>query len=88
MSFSAGGKRHSHTVVKALYYELLRRIMSKKVVWSKPLSIVESVMPKRESWRGVGGKDEKVEVFKRYVLYVCVTCSYTYNIITVSCHHT
>ena len=53
--------------------------MSKKVVLSKPLSIVESVMPKRESWRGVGGKDEKVEVFKRYVLHVCVACSYTYN---------
>ena len=31
LSFSAGGKRHKHPVVKALYYELLRRIENKKV---------------------------------------------------------
>ena len=75
MSFSAGGKRHAHPVVKALYCELLRRIMSKKVVLSKPLSIVESVMPKRESWCGVGGQTEKEEVFKRCVLSVhCFQC--------------
>ena len=65
MSFSAGGRRHDHAVVRALYFELLGRIMSKEVVLCRPLSIVESVMPKRESWRGVGGNSEKEEVFKR-----------------------
>ena len=96
MSFSAGGKRHKHPVVKALFFELLQRVESKKVVavecftnacshffihsslpikviLSKPVSIVESVMPKRAVWRGVAGKSDQVELFNRFTMLVVFT---------------
>ena len=73
MSFSAGGKRHSHPVVLALYHDLLRRIESKQVVLSKPVSIVDSVMPARRAWRGVGGEAERFETRKRFTMLVMFT---------------
>ena len=71
MSFSTGGKRHSHPVVKALYYHLLRRIENKKLILPKPVSIVESVMPQRRAWRGVGGNADREETRTRFTI-LCV----------------
>ena len=89
LCFSAGGKKHKHAVVLALYYDLLRRIESKKVthtypfsfysspsslelppkvILSKALSIIESVMPKRRAWRGVGGAAARAEMFERFTM--------------------
>lgn len=73
MSFSSGGKRHSHPVVLALYHELLHRIEQKRVVLSQPLSIIDSVMPARRAWRGVGGETERVATRERFTILVMFT---------------
>ena len=73
MPFSTAGKRHKHPVVLALYHDLLRRIGRKEVVLGKPLSIVDSVMPPRRAWRGVGGEVERIETRKRFTMLVIFT---------------
>ena len=73
MSFSTAGKKHSHAVVRALYNELLRRIEKREISLAPKRSIIESVMPKREAWRGVGGEDDRSELLKYYTML----CTFT-----------
>ena len=43
------------------------------MILSKPVSIVESVMPKRVVWRGVNGKSDQAEMFNRFTMLVVFT---------------
>ena len=61
-------KRHSHAVVRALYNELLRRIEKREVSLAPKMSIIESVMPKRRAWRGVGGETDRADLLNHYTL--------------------
>ena len=83
MSFSAGGKKHSHDVVKALYYDLMRRVESGMVTLAEPVSIVQAVMPRRRGWRGVGGEEDRINIFKRYTM-LCVFTAWRWYLTRLS----